>query len=120
MNIVILNGRVGKDAEVRNFDNGGQIAYFSLATTERWKKDGEKKERTDWHTIIVGIPVLVSLCENYVKKGRELLINGTLKYRDYEKDGVKRTIAEVHADRIELIGKAVTKVEVEPSDDLPF
>ena len=106
MNIITLTGRVGKDAESHSFENGGKIANFSLATTERWKgKDGEKKERTDWHNIVVGMPGLVSVAEKYIKKGILVQIVGMIRYREYEKDEQKRFMPEIHADRIELRSK---------------
>ena len=89
-NIIHLTGHAGKDPEVKQFLNGGRIAIFTLATTEKWKnKDGEKKERTDWHNIVVGIPSLVDVCEKYVQKGMMVEVDGSIRYREYEKDEKK-------------------------------
>lgn len=123
-NIIHLTGHTGKDAEVKTFDNGGKIATFSLATTEKWKtKDGEKKERTDWHNIVVGQPSLVDICEKYVKKGMMVEVDGSIRYREYEKDEKKHYMTEIHASRVQFYSlekRQPASVEVEPSDGLPF
>jgi single-strand DNA-binding protein len=129
MNHVTLIGRVGKDAEVKNFDGGGSVAHFSLATTERWKdKEGEKKEQTTWHSIIFSGSVTASI-EKYVKKGMLLCVTGRICHRDYERDGIKRTVTEIRGDRFEFLSKSEARAEGEPSyeqplrgptDDLPF
>lgn len=123
-NIIHLTGHAGKDPEVKQFPNGGRIAIFTLATTEKWKnKEGEKKERTDWHNIVVGIPSLVDVCEKYVKKGMMVEVDGSIRYREYEKDEKKHYMTEIHANRIQFYSlekRQPATVEVEPSDDLPF
>lgn len=132
-NIIHLTGHTGKDAEVKTFDNGGKIATFSLATTEKWKtRDGEKKERTDWHNIIVGAPSIVDVCEKYVKKGMLIEVDGSVRYREYEKDGVKHYVTHIHADRVHFhrLAEAQAQPAVRPTpqpvtepeqqDDLPF
>ena len=122
--IIHLTGHAGKDPEVKQFPNGGRIAIFTLATTEKWKnKEGEKKERTDWHNIVVGIPSLVDVCEKYVKKGMMVEVDGSIRYREYEKDEKKHYTTEVHANRVQFYSLEKRKpasVEAEPSDDLPF
>ena len=76
MNIVILVGWVGNDPEIYHFENGGKIAKFSLATKEKYKNFiGEIEEKTIWHKIIAG-GRLTDLCENYVRKGSLLSIQG--------------------------------------------
>jgi single-strand DNA-binding protein len=85
VNKVILLGRVGKDPEVRTFQNGGKVASFSLATSERWKdKDsGENKERTEWHNVAV-FGGIVNVVESYVTKGQELYVEGQLQTRKWQ------------------------------------
>ena len=97
MNIVNLVGRVGRDPEVKTFDSGNKIAQFSLATSEKWKDKatGEKKEKTQWHQIKVSGDGLVGVVENWVKKGDMLAVTGSIEYREYEKDGIKRISPEI-------------------------
>ena len=98
INKVTLLGNVGKDPEIKTFQNGGKVANFSLATSESWKDKatGEKKSKTEWHNIVVHNPNLVEIVSKYVKKGTKLLIEGKLETRKYAgKDGTDRYIAEV-------------------------
>lgn len=106
VNKVILIGNLGKDPEIKTFDNGNSIANFSLATNETYKdKNGEKQTRTDWHNIYVGIPGLVSLCQQYFKKGDPMYVEGKLRTREYEKDGQKRYTTEVQVETIKFLPK---------------
>ncbi|HAX92296.1 MAG TPA: single-stranded DNA-binding protein, partial [Rhodospirillaceae bacterium] len=78
VNKVILVGNLGKDPEVRSFQNGGRVASFSIATSESWKDKatGERKEKTEWHRISVMNDNLVGICERYLKKGAKVYIEG--------------------------------------------
>ena len=106
INKVILLGRVGNDPEIKKFDNG-QVANFSLATSERGytTKDGKDvPERTEWHRIVVwgGLSKVV---ENYIKKGSQLYIEGKLQTRSWDgKDGAKIYVTEIFADNIQMLG----------------
>lgn len=96
VNKAILIGHLGKDPEIKSIQSGDKVANFSVATSEHWKdKNGEKQERTQWHNICVWNQNLVKICENYLKKGSKVYIEGKLETRDYEKDGVKRYVTEV-------------------------
>ena len=98
VNKVILVGNVGKDPEIRSFQNGGRVASFSVATSESWKDKatGEKKDRTEWHRISVLNENLVGVIENYVKKGAKLYIEGQLETRKWtDKDGAEKYSTEV-------------------------
>ena len=97
LNQVQLIGNVGGDPEIKNLDNGGIVANFSIATSESWKDKatGEKKERTEWHRIVVWNEGLCSVIENYVRKGSKVFVQGELQTREWEKDGVKRYSTEV-------------------------
>lgn len=98
INKVILVGNLGQDPEIRTFQNGGRIANLSLATSETWKDKatGEKKERTQWHRIVVNVDGLVGICEKYIKKGSKLYIEGQLETRKYtDKDGTEKYTTEV-------------------------
>jgi len=97
LNKVMLIGRVGKDPEIRSFQNGGRVANFSLATSDKWKDKttGENKEKTEWHNIQV-FGGLVSVIENYCSKGTMLYLEGALQTRSYETNsGEKKYITEV-------------------------
>lgn len=89
VNKVILVGNLGKDPELRSFQSGGRIANFSLATTESWKDkaSGERKEKTQWHNVVVKNENLVGICEKYLRKGSKIFLEGQLETRKYEKDG---------------------------------
>lgn len=98
VNKVILIGNVGKDPEIRSFNNGGKVANLTLATSETWKdrNTGERKEKTDWHNIAIFSEGLVGVVERYVKKGAKLYIEGALKTRKWQdRDGNDRYTTEV-------------------------
>ena len=99
LNEVTLIGNVGKDVEVKIFDNGGKIAKFSLATTESYKrKDGEKVENTAWHNVVIRSEPLVNIAQKYVGKGSSVCVKGKVYYREYEKEGEKRKLTEIVLD----------------------
>jgi single-strand DNA-binding protein len=107
INKVILVGNVGKDPDVRYFDNNEGVANFTLATTERGftTRDGRQiPERTDWHNITVRRG-LVKVAESYIKKGTQLYVEGKLRTRSYEQEGVTKYVTEVIADTIKLLGR---------------
>jgi single-strand DNA-binding protein len=97
INKVTLLGNVGKDPEIRSFQNGGRVATFSLATSESWKDktSGEKKIATEWHNIVVKTDGLIGIVEKYVKKGSKLLVEGKLETRKWSKDGIDRYMTEI-------------------------
>ena len=98
VNKVILVGNLGKDPEIRSFQNGGRVASFSLATSESWKdkQSGEKKEKTEWHRVSVLNENLVGLVERYLKKGSKIYLEGQLETRKYnDKDGAEKFTTEV-------------------------
>ena len=98
VNKVILVGNVGQDPEVRQFQNGGQVCSFSLATSENWKdkNTGERREKTEWHRISVFNEGLVRVIQSYVKKGSKLYIEGQLETRKWQdRDGNDRYTTEV-------------------------
>jgi len=102
VNKVILMGKVGKDPEVRRMDNNLVFARFSLATNERWNKDGVWSEHTEWHNVIMWRS-MAERAEKNVRKGSTVYIEGRLRSRSYDdKDGVKRFLTEVLADVMHL------------------
>ncbi len=105
LNKVILIGNVGKDPDVRYFDNGNALANFPLATSERGYKlanGTEIPERTEWHNIVASRD-RAQFVEKYIKKGSSVYVEGKIRTRNYEdKDGNKRYVTEIFADRIEF------------------
>lgn len=98
VNKVILVGNLGRDPEVRTFQNGDRVVSFSLATTESWrdKSTGERKDRTEWHNIQIFNENLGKIAEQYCRKGAKIYIEGQLQTREYtDKDGNQRRITEV-------------------------
>lgn len=108
MNKVFLKGNAGQGPKITNFDNGGKVAQFSLATTERGyeTKDGKKiPETTDWHNIVVKRTGLAGVCEQFVKKGTPLLIVGKIQTRQYQDNaGQTRYVTEIIVEEMELLG----------------
>jgi single-strand DNA-binding protein len=104
VNKVILIGRLGKDPEVRNFENGNSVANFSLATTEvyRDKTTNEKKEITEWHNISLW-GRLAEIAAKYLHKGEMVYIEGKLRTRSWEKDGVTRYTTEVIGESMNML-----------------
>jgi single-strand DNA-binding protein len=96
LNQVQLIGRLGRDPEVKNLTNGGAVANFSVATSEVWKdRDGEKKEKTEWHNIVVWNEKTIEFIEKYLKKGDLVRIEGKIQTRSWEKDGEKKYTTEI-------------------------
>ncbi len=86
VNKVILIGNLGQDPEVKSFQNGGRIANLRIATSENWKdkQTGERKERTEWHTVVLQSDGLVGVAERYLKKGSKVYIEGQLRTRKWQ------------------------------------
>jgi single-strand DNA-binding protein len=86
VNKVILIGNLGQDPEVKSFQNGGRIANLRLATSENWKdkQTGERKERTEWHTVVLQSDGLVGVAEKYLRKGSKVYIEGSLRTRKWQ------------------------------------
>ena len=86
VNKVILIGNLGQDPEVKSFQNGGRIANLRIATSENWKDKatGERKERTEWHTVVLQSDGLVGVAERFLKKGSKVYIEGQLRTRKWQ------------------------------------
>ncbi len=112
VNKVILIGRLGKDPEVRHLESGVTVANFSLATSETYndRNTGEKREQTEWHNVVLWRG-LAEIAEKYVKKGNMIYVEGKLKTRSWEKDGITRYTTEIVGDNMTMLGggNAVTK-----------
>ncbi len=98
VNKVILIGNLGRDPEVRTFQNGGKVCNLRIATSEQWKDraTGERKERTEWHSVAVFQEGLVRICEQYLKKGSKVYIEGKLQTRKWQdQSGQDRYTTEI-------------------------
>ena len=98
INIVTLIGNVGRDPEIRTTQDGKEIASITLATSDSWKdkQSGERKERTEWHRIVIFADGLVNIVKNYIKKGSKLYIEGSLQTRKWvDNSGVERYTTEI-------------------------
>lgn len=107
VNKVILVGRLGQDPELRSTPGGAQVANFSVATNENWTdKSGQKQEKTEWHRIVVWGKT-AEICHKYLKKGKEVYLEGKLQTRQWEnKEGQKQYTTEVHAQHVQFLGGA--------------
>ena len=98
VNKVILIGNLGADPEVRNFDNGGKVCNLRIATSEQWKgkNTGERRERTEWHSVAIFNTGLVGVAEKYLKKGSKVYLEGQLETRKWQdQSGQDRYSTEV-------------------------
>jgi len=141
VNKVILVGNLGRDPEVLTFENGVKKATFSLATSETYKdKDGNKVDQTEWHNIVLWRG-LAEIAEKYLRKGNSIYLEGKIKTRSYELNGVKKYVTEIFGDNMTMLGKRdqqdgapyqqpqaspaaapeeLPPMEDGPTDDLPF
>jgi single-strand DNA-binding protein len=138
INKVILVGNLGKDPEIRSTNDGREIVNFSLATTESWKdkNTGEKKDKTEWHKIVVFNQGLIGIVKNYVKKGAKLYIEGQLQTRKWtDKNGVDKYTTEIILQNfnstLQIVGsnkmteekpieEEKTTIKLEGMDQIPF
>ena len=98
VNKVILIGNLGRDPEVRSFQNGGKVCNLRIATSETWKdrNTGERREKTEWHSVAVFSEGLVRVCEQYLRKGSKIYIEGKLQTRKWQdQSGADRYSTEV-------------------------
>jgi single-strand DNA-binding protein len=98
VNKVILLGNLGRDPEIRNTQDGSKIVNLSIATSESWKDraSGERKEKTEWHRVVIFNPNLADIAERYLKKGSKVYLEGALQTRKWtDKDGQERYSTEV-------------------------
>ncbi len=98
LNKVMLIGNLGQDPDVRSMQNGGRVCNLSIATSESWKdkNTGERREKTEWHRVTVFNEGIVKVCENYLKKGSKVFVEGTLETRKWQdQNGNDRYTTEV-------------------------
>lgn len=114
VNKVILVGTLGQDPETKTFGNGGSVTQFSLATSESWvdKNSGERKEITEWSRIVANNK-LGEICQQYLRKGSKVYIEGSLRTRKWtDQSGQERYVTEIRAEQMQMIGD-------KPSDARP-
>jgi single-strand DNA-binding protein len=106
LNKVMLIGNLGRDPEIRYTTGGSPVANFTMATTDRWTDpSGEKKERTEWHRIVVW-GKQAEIAGEYLRKGRSVFVEGSLQTREWtDRDGNKRYTTEVRAQRFQMLGR---------------
>jgi len=97
VNKVIIVGNLGNDPEVRSMQSGDELCNLSIATSDTWKdkNTGERREKTEWHRVVIFSPGLVTVCKNYLKKGAKVYLEGQLQTRSWEQDGQKKYSTEV-------------------------
>ena len=97
INKVILVGNLGNDPEVRTMQSGDKVINLSIATSESWKdkQSGERREKTEWHRVVIFNQGLVNVAQNYLRKGSKVYIEGQLETRSWEQDGQKKYTTEV-------------------------
>ena len=127
INKVTLIGNLGADPSFKSFPNGGAVANCSVATSEVWKKDGETKDRTEWHSVVFHNG-LAEIANKYLQKGSRIYVEGSIRSRKYEdKEGKERTAYEIHAYELNMLdgtkanGTAVSATAGAPeAEDIPF
>ncbi len=124
VNKAILIGNLGKDPELKFLESGRAVCKFSLATSEKWTKDGEKHENTTWHNIVAW-GKQAEVIKEYLSKGRQVYIEGRIENRSYEQDGVTKYISEVVVQQFQFIGnrgdnQGDSSEQKPPAEDNPF
>jgi single-strand DNA-binding protein len=106
LNKVLLIGNLGRDPELKATPSGQSVARFSVATTETWKnQSGEKQSKTEWHNIVVW-GKQAEIAEKYLRKGKQVMIEGRIQYREYTgQDGVKKTACDIRCDNFVMLGR---------------
>ena len=105
VNKVIIVGNLGRDPEIKTFPSGDKVANVTIATTDRWKdkQTGEMREATEWHRVVFN-GRLAEIVGQYLRKGSQVCVEGSLKTRSWEKDGVKQYATEIRADQMQMLG----------------
>jgi len=109
INKVILIGHLGRDPEIRTLESGAKVARFSMATSETFKdKNGERKDQTEWHNIICWRN-LADIAEKYLVKGKQIYVEGRLRSRSWDDNGIKKYTTEIQADTFTMLGGTRTE-----------
>lgn len=134
----MLIGNLGKDPEVRTFENGGMLVKFPLATSETYtNREGQRVEQTEWHNIVVRNKGLADVCERYLRKGSKIFVEGRIRTRQWDDKGVTRYTTEIQMDNMTMLsgrddnngprsqdgtssGSGFNPAGTDSPDDLPF
>ena len=122
INLVVLGGNVGNAPEVKHTQAGLPITSFSLAMSEKWKKDGQEESRVEWVRVVC-FSNLAEICGQYLGKGDGVLVMGKLRSREYEQGGEKKRVTEIIADKVHFLTKKKERTEGGPTssdEDVPF
>lgn len=120
VNKAIIVGNLGGDPELRFTKSGTAACNFSVATSDDWvDKEGNKQERTEWHRIVAWGKT-AELCGEYLKKGRQVYLEGRIQNREYEKDGETKYVTEIVAQSVQFLGSKPQVSSSGPSADVPF
>lgn len=130
LNKVMLIGNLGQDPETRYTQDGRAVSNFSLATNMKWKnKEGDQQEQVEWHRIVV-FGNLAEICQKYLKKGKQVYIEGRIQTRKWQDDdGNNRYTTEVVANQMKMLGSngksepaanEIQSPDMPPDDDIPF
>ena len=104
MNIVMLIGNLGADAELRSFEGGGQVCSFRMATSRKYKNPaGELITKTEWHRCSLWGTRGAAVCQ-YLTKGKKVAVTGEIRYREHEKEGQRYWTTEIHVQELEFVG----------------
>lgn len=120
-------GHLGKDPEAKYLQDGKAVCNFSIATTERWTKDGQKQEKTEWHNVSA-FGKLAEICTQYLRKGSLVYVEGKLQTRKWEKDGQTHYSTSILANEMKMLGgkqgaeqqREAPEVGDDLDDDIPF
>jgi single-strand DNA-binding protein len=121
VNKAIIIGNLGKDPELRYTNSGTAVAHFSVATTESWnnKQTQNREEKTEWHNIVVW-GRMAEICNEYLKKGRPVFIEGRIQTRSWEdKEGHKRYTTEIVANNVQFLGSRGETAQIPEGDSMP-
>lgn len=117
LNKVMLIGNLGRDPEQKFLQNGGSVCTFSLGTTESYTKDGEQKERTEWHNVVF-FGKLADIAGEYLSKGSNIYVEGSLKTEKWEdRDGNKKQVTKIVGSKLLMLGDRKKKEGREPGDE---
>ena len=119
VNKVILIGNLGKDPEIRRTQDGRPIANLRIATSDTWrdKATGERREKTEWHSVVIFNENLCKIAEQYLRKGSKVFIEGSLQTRKWQgQDGQDRYTTEIVADTMQMLGRREGMGEAPPRE----
>lgn len=117
----VAAGNCGAEPEIRHMPDGTAVANISLATTERWTKDGEKKEKTSWHRLVFFGPMVEKVIVPYVKKGSQILVEGTIDYQEWtdKESGDKKYATNIKCSALKLMGGRSDNAGGQPQQQAP-